>query len=547
MLRLVTFGALALTRDGVPHTGPASQRRRLALLALLAAAGKRGLSRDKLLGYLWPESEPESARHALHQSLHALRRSLETDALFLGTASLQLNPEMISTDVAEFEDALERNTYERAVSLYGGPFLDGFYLEGVVEFERWVDAERARRAREYVAALDALVAGATARKDYVAAARWGRRLAVAEPLNSRAAIGLIEALVSAGDRAGALQFATVHEALVRDELDSPPDPAITEWITRLRAGSAAVGASPQPARAGPGVGSSTAADRAMVAGEQRQIERLARAVGERYSVGQKTADGAVTRTYAARAKREDVPVELHVVQPRLAALASLDTFLHGLGRVTTLSDPNIVPTYDFGVVEDVLFFVTTLMEGTSLRDRIAREQQLPMEEVLRVGRAVAAALAHAHEREVSHGDLRPKHITLAPRRVVVGGFGIVSALSPAEGSSVGSTALALGSPAYQSPEQLSGGARPGTQSDLYSLGCVLYEMLAGEPPFGRSMQPGILARKLTQPPPLIREHRENVPEPLERLLSRCLARSAADRPRSAGEVRHALDQLYEAV
>lgn len=546
MLRLVTFGALALTRDGAPHTGPASQRRRLALLALLAAAGKRGLSRDKLLGYLWPESEPESARHALHQSLHGLRRSLETEALFLGTASLQLNPELISTDVAEFEDALERNAHERAVSLYGGPFLDGFYLEGMAEFDRWVEAERARRGREYQASLDALVESATARKDYVAAARWGRRLAAAEPLNARAAIGLIEALVSAGDRAGALQFATVHEALVREELDSPPDPAITEWITRLRAGPATVGAAPQPTRAVSGTVPSKAADRTVVAGEQRQIERLARAVGERYTVGQKIADGALTRTYAARAKREVVPVELHVVQPRVAALASVDTFLHELGRVAALSDPNIVPTYDFGVVEDILFFVTTLIEGSSLRDWIAREQQLPIEEVLRVGRAVAAALAHAHQGEVWHGDLRPKHITLAPRRVVVGGFGIVGALNPG-GGSAGSTALVLGSPAYQSPEQLSSGTGPGTQSDLYSLGCVLYEMLAGEPPFGRSMQPGILARKLTQPAPLIRDHRESTPEPLERLLSKCLARSAADRPRSAGEVRNALDQLYEAV
>src|SRR5215210_2410845 len=104
MLRLATFGGLALTRDGVPHAGPASQRRHLALLALLAAAGKRGLSRDKLLGYLWPESEPDQARHSLNQSLHALRRSLDAEALVVATTSLQLNPEVISSDVQEFED-----------------------------------------------------------------------------------------------------------------------------------------------------------------------------------------------------------------------------------------------------------------------------------------------------------------------------------------------------------------------------------------------------------------------------------------------------------
>lgn len=243
MLRLVTFGGLALVRDGVPQMGPASQRRRLALLALLAAAGKRGMSRDKLLGYLWPETDPDSARHALHQSLHALRRSVDADQLFLGTSSLQLNPELISSDVAEFDEAIERRTYEHAVGLYGGPFLDGFYLAGVAEFDPWVETERARLGREYALALEALMSGAAQRKDHLAAARWGRRLAAAEPLNSRAAVGLIESLVAAGDRAGALQFARVHEALVREELDSPRTPP---WSSGSR--GCAPARAPPPAR-----------------------------------------------------------------------------------------------------------------------------------------------------------------------------------------------------------------------------------------------------------------------------------------------------------
>jgi DNA-binding SARP family transcriptional activator len=167
-------------------------------------------------------------------------------ALFLGTTSLQLNPELISSDMVAFEAALERRDYERAVSLYGGPFLDGFYLEGVVEFERWVEAERGRRAREYSAALEALIAGAGARKDYLVAAQWGRRLAAAEPFNSRAAIGLIEALVAAGDRAGALQFATVHEALVRDELNSTARAA----ASRVLASSARSSGSPERSATG---------------------------------------------------------------------------------------------------------------------------------------------------------------------------------------------------------------------------------------------------------------------------------------------------------
>lgn len=139
MLRLTTFGGVSLLQEGVPHAGPGSQRRRLALLLLIAASGNRGISRDKILGYLWPESEPEAARHALHQSLHALRRSLAADHLFLGTTSLQLNPDVISSDATEFEEAVAGRYYERAVGLYTGPFADGFFLDDAPEFERWVD------------------------------------------------------------------------------------------------------------------------------------------------------------------------------------------------------------------------------------------------------------------------------------------------------------------------------------------------------------------------------------------------------------------------
>jgi DNA-binding SARP family transcriptional activator len=539
MLQLVTFGGLALVRDGAPQLGPASQRRRLALLALLAAAGKRGMSRDKLLGYLWPETDPDSARHALHQSLHALRRSVDADQLFLGTSSLQLNPELISSDVAEFDEAIERRTYEHAVGLYGGPFLDGFYLAGVAEFDRWVETERARLGREYAVALEALMSGAAQRKDHLAAARWGRRLAAAEPLNSRAAVGLIEALVAAGDRAGALQFARVHEALVREELDSPPDSAVVEWVTRLRAGQSVTASESQPLRAGPPPGSSGGGG-VTTAAKQRQLDRLARALGERYQLGEKAADGAAIRTYSARDKRDNTAVELHVVQPRVAATASVDAFLRGLGRAAALSDPHIVPIYDFGAVEDMLFFVTTPTEGMSLRQRLIREQQLAVDEVVRVGQAIAAALAHAHERDVWHGDLRPKHVRLTEQRVLVQSFGLVDALAADEGSGGDSTVVVIGGPAYQSPELLAGGKRPDARSDIYSLGCVLYAMLVGEPPFGRATQPGALGRRLTEPPPPIRSHRESTPETLERLIAKCLARVPADRPGSAAEVR---DQL----
>src|SRR5205085_6808780 len=144
MLRLRTLGGLAIERPGASTSGGAtSARRRLSILAVLAAAGTRGVPRDKLHTLFWPESNTERARHALDQALHWLRRDLKTDALLLGREELSLNPAAIASDVAEFRAALAHNDFGTAVSLYGGPFLDGVFIADASEFERWLDAERA--------------------------------------------------------------------------------------------------------------------------------------------------------------------------------------------------------------------------------------------------------------------------------------------------------------------------------------------------------------------------------------------------------------------
>src|SRR4029079_1073789 len=155
MLRLSTFGGLVLHQDGRLHTGPAAQRRRLALLAGRDSGRRRGVGRDRLLGLLWAGSEPEAARHSLYQALHALRRSLGEDVL-LGSSTLQLNPERISSDVSELLDAVEEGAHERVARLHRGPFLEGFRVEHTPEFDEWQDAERRRHAREFAAALEAL-------------------------------------------------------------------------------------------------------------------------------------------------------------------------------------------------------------------------------------------------------------------------------------------------------------------------------------------------------------------------------------------------------
>lgn len=243
MLHLKTFGGLSVAVDGAPGSGAGQQRKTLALLALLAAAGRQGISRDKLVTYLWPEADAEHGRGLLKQACYALRRDLRQPDLFLGTAELRLNPAVIASDIETFEAALERPDQAQAARIYAGPFLDGFYLSESAEFERWVEGERDRLRQRASGALEQLAIDAAARADHSRAVEWWRRLAAIDPLNSRVALGLMSALATTGDRAGALQVARAHEALLREELDAAPDAAVIELTERLRA-------APDPAPAG---------------------------------------------------------------------------------------------------------------------------------------------------------------------------------------------------------------------------------------------------------------------------------------------------------
>jgi DNA-binding SARP family transcriptional activator/TolB-like protein len=251
LYQLKTLGGLALLdSNGAPA---ATQRRRLALLALLASAGERGLTRDRLIGLLSADSPTESARHALEQVLSTLRRQLG-ESVFLGTDPVRINPDFLSSDVTAFGAALERADYLAAAALYQGPFLDGISLPDAGEFERWVDVEREHLRERYAGALEHLAEEESLRGKHAAAVGWWRKLAAADPLGTRGAAGLIRALVAAGDPAGAMQHARVYEALVRQQLDMPLDPSLTKLMEDLRAGrlpTAVVVPAPKGSRVAP--------------------------------------------------------------------------------------------------------------------------------------------------------------------------------------------------------------------------------------------------------------------------------------------------------
>lgn len=250
MLKLKLFGTPSIEAAAGPVTGRAAQGRRLALLALLASARGRAVSRDKLIALMWPESPTDRARHQLSDDLYILRTALGEDAVRSVGDELSLNPGAIVSDAEMFERLLDEGRHEAAVELFAGPLLDGFHLPDSVEFEQWLDVERTRLGRRYAAALESLAEQSEAKGEFAAAVSWWRRLAEHDPLNGRITLRLMRALDAAGHRADALKHARTHAVLLREEFDAEPDPEVMAFAERLRLAPRARSApEPDPIRA----------------------------------------------------------------------------------------------------------------------------------------------------------------------------------------------------------------------------------------------------------------------------------------------------------
>ncbi|MGH7467269.1 MAG: BTAD domain-containing putative transcriptional regulator [Longimicrobiales bacterium] len=239
MIRLQTFGgAVLLTQRGVPLAGAATQRRTLGLLSILAVAGEAGVSRDKLVGILWPDVDARRARHSLTQALYAARKSLDCADLFEVTEDVRLNGQRLRSDVGDLEAALSAGDDATVVALYRGPFLDGFFFSSL-EFERWLTSQRSRLENQVIAALERLVERSERTGDKRSAAQHLRRLAAIRPADSAVAVRLIRLLADTGDRAGAIQHAHAHVRTLREEFELEPDGLVLQLATELRAPRAA--------------------------------------------------------------------------------------------------------------------------------------------------------------------------------------------------------------------------------------------------------------------------------------------------------------------
>ena len=261
---------------------------------------------------------------------------------------------------------------------------------------------------------------------------------------------------------------------------------------------------------------------------QSLLDRLQDALAGRYTIERELGHGGMATVYLAEDLKHRRRVALKVISPELASALGTDRFLREIHFAARLTHPHILPLHDSGEADGLPYYVMPYVEGVSLRGRLIREPQLPIEEALGITREVADALNYAHHRDVVHRDIKPENILFQTGHAVVSDFGIARAISMADKGRVTGTGIAVGTPGYMSPEQAGGIDQLDGRSDLYSLGCVLFEMLAGDPLFTGSVQ-AILARQVLEPLPHLRTFRDTVPEWLEQAVTRALANAPVDR------------------
>ena len=242
-----------------------------------------------------------------------------------------------------------------------------------------------------------------------------------------------------------------------------------------------------------------------------QRERLNAALAGRYAIERELGSGGMATVYLADDLKYHRRVAVKVLRPELASVLGADRFLREVEIAASLNHPHILALYDSGEADGLLFYVMPYVKGESLRHKLEREQQLPIDDALRITRQVASALAHAHDQGVIHRDVKPENILLYESEAMVADFGIALAVSAAAGARLTETGLVVGTPEYMSPEQALGERELHARSDVYSLGCVLYEMLAGEPPFTGPTAQAVIAKRLADPVPAVRRLRDAVP------------------------------------
>ena len=273
------------------------------------------------------------------------------------------------------------------------------------------------------------------------------------------------------------------------------------------------------------------------------MDRLAAALGDRYTIERELGAGGMATVFLAVDVRHERRVAIKVLHPELSAMLGGERFLSEIKLTASLQHPHILLLFDSGVADGLLYYVMPFVEGETLRGRLDRERQLPVADAVRLAGEIADGLQYAHERGVVHRDIKPENVLLQNGRAVVADFGIALAVQSAGGSRMTQTGMSLGTPQYMAPEQAMGERNVDARADIYALGAVTYEMLAGEPPFTGPTAQAIVAKVMTERSRPLRTIRDTVPESVERAVAQALEKLPADRFASAKEFARALSDI----
>jgi len=519
-----------------------SQPKRVCVLAYLALTTFGGYTRrDILVGLFWPELDQERARGALRKTLYFLRKSLGEEVLSTrGEDEIALNWNSIHCDAIDFREMLKKGDLEVALEIYRGELLGGVFTSDCPEFEKWLDEER-ETLRE--------LAGSTAwelGRRYLRTGRvtdgerMGQRALRLAPTDENEVRSFIRALNDAGDRAAALNFYEKFARILSEMLEVRPSPETREMVEQIRdtlehpspfesGGPSAPEASTREAASRPQPPPGPDSEPLPATDNQALNSRVTAALAHRYRVEHVLGHGGMATVFQAEDLKHRRKVALKVMDPVLAKAVGKERFLREIEIAANLTHPHILPLFDSGEIDGLLYYVMPFAEGESLRARIIREGQLPVAEALGIAREIALALDFAHGKGVVHRDVKPENILLEVGHAVLADFGVAQAVALAGSGNTTMPGMTVGTPAYMSPEQCT--ANPGLdgRSDQYGLACVLYEMLVGEEPFRGPTGENVVRQHLTRDPVPARKRRPSIPVHVSEALQKAMAKVPGDR------------------
>jgi serine/threonine-protein kinase len=545
LIHLRTLGAVDLRApDDRVLDAVLAQPKRVALLIYLTASDRVTFHRrDRLLATFWPEVDESRARDALNQALRFLRHTLGSGTILArGADEVGVDRSLLSCDAADFRDRMRAGDAEAAMRLYHGDFVDGFFVEDTAPFQTWVEAERAELRALAARGARQLAESHDAQGAHTAALAWGRRAVDLAPDDERGFRRLLGLLDRAGDRAGALQAYEEFAQRLRVEYGAEPAPETRAAVAAVRRSHGGNGDASAATHDRPAFSPVARGARPDAAGRRTPLAAGDRLSGT-YVIEGPLGVGATATVYLARDERYARQVAVKVLRPELAMALGADRFLAEIRTTAALQHPHILSLLDSGESDGLLYYVMPYGSGETLRARLDRETQLPMSEALRIGREVASALGAAHDKGIIHRDIKPENILLHDGHVLVADFGIALAMHQAGDARMTEIGLSLGTPQYMAPEQAVGAERIDPRADVYALGAVLYEMIAGQPPFTGPTPQAIVAKVLTDEPTPLGSIRRRVPPHIADVVHRALEKLPADRPATARELGDALTEV----